>query len=104
MKAPHQRFTTLVATALLIGLSGCATVSKEEFNQVMDMAKQAQQEATAARQAASAAQRTADDAKRSASAAQSAASAAQASAAEANSCCTANSQKIERMFQESMRK
>ena len=100
----QRRFSTILVSALLVGLSGCATVTQEQLDQAMDMARQAQQEAAAARQAAGAAQNTAQEAQRAAQAARTAATAAQSAASEANSCCRANSEKIERSFRESMRK
>lgn len=104
MKALSRRVLVAVTAGLVVGLSGCATVTTEQMESAMEMARQAQSDAAAAKQAASAAARAAEDAKRTASAAQSAAAAAQSAADQANSCCAMNSQKIERMFKESMRK
>lgn len=100
----QRRLTSLLAAALLLGLGGCATVTEEQLNEAMSMARQAQQDAAAAKQAAGSAQRAADEAARTAQAAQRTATAAQSAAADANKCCAANSEKIERSFRESMRK
>ncbi|MDH3646795.1 MAG: alanine-zipper protein [Gammaproteobacteria bacterium] len=103
MKVTPSR-VALVLMAGLIGMSGCATTSPTQLDEVMEMARQAQSDAVAAREAASAAARAAEEAKRTASAAQSAISSAQSAADYASSCCAANSEKLERMFRESMRK
>ena len=101
MKSSSKRAALILLTAMTVALSGCATTS---VNEAMEMARAAQSDAAAARDAANSvanavatAQRTAEDAKRAAMAAQSAADAA-------NNCCAANSEKIDRMFKESMRK
>ena len=104
MKTPIRRTLVVATAAALVGLSGCATVTQEQLDEAMSMARQAQSDANAAKQAASAAQQTANEARSTASAAQRAASAAQGAADSANSCCSANSEKLERMFRESMRK
>ncbi|NND60479.1 MAG: hypothetical protein HKN49_09455 [Gammaproteobacteria bacterium] len=104
MKALSSRVLVILTAGLVVGLSGCATVTTEQLNEAMTMARQAQSDAASAKQAATSAARAAEEAKRTASAAQSAAAAAQSAASQANNCCTMNSEKIERMFKESMRK
>lgn len=69
-------------------LSGCATTGQLE--EVRAMAAAAQDSAAKAEQSAASAQATADR--------------AEASAQDANSCCAANSERIERAFQKALRK
>ncbi len=102
MKARSSRIVAVVMAGLLVGLAGCTT--SEQLDQAMEMARQAQSDAAAARQAATSASSAAAEAKRTADAAARAAQSAQSAADQANSCCTTNSEKIERMFRESMRK
>ena len=102
MKARSSRILVVMLAGLLVGLAGCT--SSQQLEEAMDMARQAQSDAAAARQAASSASSAAAEAKRTADAAARAAQSAQSSADQANSCCNTNSEKIERMFRESMRK
>ena len=103
MKLKANRLAIVLLVGLIVGMSGCATTSPQ-LEEAMDMARQAQSDAVAARDAASAAARAAEEAKRAASAAQRTAAAAQSAAEQANGCCAVNSEKLDRMFQESMRK
>lgn len=81
-----------VVVASAIGLSGCASNEqlKADIQKAMSMARSAQQAAQSAQQAAQQAQQTAEH--------------ALSVAQEAKQCCKANSQRIERMFETSMRK
>ncbi len=92
MRTMKQAARVSVLAVSLGLISGCATMSDVE---------QAEQRATAAanaaRDAAAAAQARADEAAAAAAAAQSTADAAQ-------TCCSENSQKIDSMFDRSMRK
>lgn len=103
MKVLSSRFFVISTAIAAIGLSACATTN-ETLEQAMSMAREAQSEAAEAKRAAESAARAAQEASRTASAAQRAAQAAQSAADSANSCCATNSEKIERMFRESMRK
>lgn len=101
---PFSSRLIVVSTAMLaIGLSACATTN-ETLEQAMSMAREAKSDAASAKEAAMSASRAAQDAARTAAAAQRAAQSAQSAADQANSCCATNSEKIERMFRESMRK
>jgi outer membrane murein-binding lipoprotein Lpp len=83
------RMKTLGLVALAGALvSGCAT--NGDIEEVRKMAADAQAASSRAEQAASSAQATAER--------------AEASAQDANSCCAANTEKLERVFQRSMRK
>lgn len=101
MKTVSKRAILVLIAAMSVGLTGCATTQVEE---AMSMARQAQADATAAREAASKAASAASAAERTAMDAKRAAMAAQSAAESAGNCCAANSEKIERMFKESMRK
>ena len=88
----------LGALALAVGFaSGCANVTKEQIDAIQSTANNALSEARAAKSAA-------DSAGRSAEAALTAAKAAQSTADEAMSCCRANTDKIDRMFEKAMTK
>lgn len=91
------------AIALVFGLaSGCA--STEAIEAARTTADNAARDAAAARSAAEAARAAADSAAQAAASAQSTADRALAAASEAQSCCDANRDRIERMFQQTMRK
>jgi predicted nucleic acid-binding Zn-ribbon protein len=94
----HKKFIKVSAVAFALALaSGCAQVTKEEFEAVKSTANTALSEARAAKSSA-------DSAASAAAAAQSTADEAKRMAAEANACCQANSDKIEKLFKEKMKK
>ena len=91
------------AIVLVLGLaSGCAT--QEASDRVQATADSAARDAAAAKSAAEAARAAADSAAQAAARAQSTADQALAAAGEAQSCCDANRDRLERMFQKSMSK
>ena len=86
--------------ALVCGLalaSGCATVSVEDLAAVRATAE-------AASSAANDAQRTANEARQLASGAQSTANQALSGAQDAQACCDATNQRLDRMFEQSQQK
>ena len=92
------------AAVLVLGMaSGCAT-NTEALNEVRATAEQAARDAAAAKTAADAARAAADRASQQASSAQSTASQALTTANSSQSCCDANTERLERMFQRSMSK
>ena len=101
----------LTASALMLslGLSGCATNAAVQraqatADEAKSMASQAASDAAAAKSAASTAASDAADAKRMAANAQNTANSAAQAASASQSCCDANSEKLERMFRGSMSK
>lgn len=84
-------------------LTGCAAL-REDVDRALAMAEQAQTEARSAESTASDAARTARDAQSTAEEALRTAEAAQRAADRANACCNANTDKIDRMFEEMSRK
>ncbi len=89
------------AIALILGLaSGCAATG----DQAQATADAAARDAAAAKSAAEAARAAADSAAQAAAAAQRTADQALAAAREAQSCCNANRDRLERMFQRSQAK
>lgn len=91
------------AAVLVIGLaSGCANT--EALDEVRATADAAARDAAAAKSAAEAARAAADSASRAAASAQSTADRALSAANAAQSCCDANRDRLERMFQKSMSK
>lgn len=97
MHKPFITMSRVAAVALVAALAGCSTVTKEEFDAVSATANNALTEARAAKAAADAAQKTASDAAYAAQQAQSAADAA-------NQCCRDNTEKLDRLFEKTMRK
>ncbi len=99
---------TAIVIALLGGLgmtSGCASTSMQsQLDEARQMAQKASQDAAAAMSAAREASSTAADARSMAASAKQAADAARAAAGSAQSCCTANTERMERMFKKSMSK
>jgi len=87
--------------AALIGgvvlMSGCATVTTDDLNAVRATAE-------AAQSAANDAQRVANEARQLAQGAQSAANQALSAAQDAQACCDATNQRIDRMFEEEVGK
>ena len=91
------------AIVLVLGMaSGCAT--QEARDSVQAAADSAARDAAAAKSSAEAARAAADGAAQAAARAQSTADQALAAASEAQSCCNANRDRLERMFQKSMSK
>ena len=91
------------AIVLIFGLaSGCA--SQEAIERAQATADGAARDAAAAKSAAEAARATADSASQTASSAQSTADQALSAATESQSCCDANRDRLERMFQKTMQK
>lgn len=99
---------TAIVIALLGGLgmaSGCASTSMQsQLDEARQMAQKASQDAAAAMSAAREASSTAADARSMAASAKQAADAARAAAGSAEACCTANTERMERMFKKSMSK
>lgn len=99
---------TAVVFALLGGMamaSGCASTSMQtQLDEARQMAQKASQDAAAALSAAREASSTASDARSMAASAKEAADAARAAAGSAQACCTANTERMERMFKKSMSK
>lgn len=94
-----KRSTTLIAVAAFLFLGGCASTSSStsEMESLREMAQQAMSRAQAAESKAQQASSQAARASRDAAAAMKAAQEAQA-------CCQANTQRINRAFEESMKK
>jgi hypothetical protein len=105
-----SKFVKTMGAALILALAaGCAT--KGELAEVRALADAAQRSADQAKQAAGDAQRTGSRAQQAAADAQTAANRAQAtadqaaiSASDANKCCAANSERLDRMFEKAQRK
>jgi murein lipoprotein len=92
-----------VAVIALGVASGCGT-PRADLDGVRSTAEQALNEARAAKTAADNANASAEEARRVATNAQNTANRAAQAASEAQSCCAANTDRIERMFQRSMSK
>lgn len=91
------------AAVLVLGMAtGCANT--EGMDAVRATADAAARDAAAAKSAADAARAAADSAARAAANAQSTADRALSAANSAQSCCDANRDRLERMFQKSMSK
>lgn len=91
------------AIVLVLGVaSGCATTA--QVNEAQATADNAARDAAAAKSAAEAARAAADSAAQSAASAQSTADQALSAATEAQACCDANRDRLERMFQRGMSK
>lgn len=93
----------LAVIAAATALTGCASL-EERVDRALELAEEAQSDAASARATAEDAARTASSAERSANEALSTAQAAQRAADRANACCQANTDKINRMFEEVTRK
>lgn len=87
--------TAVMAAAIITLASGCA--STEQIEEIQRMAREA-------KGAAERAERTANRAESTANSAASQAQQALQAANEAQACCTANSEKLDRMFKKSMTK
>lgn len=96
MSAKIARLTTVALAVMFITVgSGCA--SNTEIDEIRSMAREAKGAADRAERTAKRAESRATEAQRQAEQALTAANAAQA-------CCTANSEKLNRMFKKSMSK
>jgi len=96
MSGKVARLMKLGAVAMIIGLgAGCAANS--ELDEIRSMAREAKGSADRAERTAKRAESRATEAQRQAELAMTAANAAQA-------CCTANTEKLDRMFKKSMAK
>lgn len=101
---------TLGAAALIVGMTaGCAT--NGSVQEVRAIAEAAQRSAEAAQRTAADAQKTANRSQQAAAEAQTSADRAQASAdqaavaaGDANKCCAANTERLDRVFEKSQRK
>jgi len=101
---------TLGALALIVGMTGgCAT--NGALQEVRAIAEAAQRSAENAQRTAADAQKTANRSQQAAAEAQTGADRAQASAdqaavaaGDANKCCAANTERLDRMFEKSQRK
>lgn len=103
MKNTVLKLSAVALTATMA--MGCANGDlRTMVENAQATADQAAQDASAARSAAEAARTTADRASQMASSAQSTASQAMSAAQSAQSCCDANRERLERMFQRSMSK
>ena len=96
MSAKIARLTAVALAAMFIAVgAGCA--SNSEIDEIRSMAREAKGAADRAERTAKRAESRATEAQRQAEQALTAANAAQA-------CCTANSEKLNRMFKKSMSK
>lgn len=100
MKKIGMKLGAVAATLVLA--TGCANTTA--MDEVKATADRAAADAAAAKSAAEAARSAADRASQMASSAQSTASQALSAAQGAQSCCDANRERLERMFQKSMSK
>ncbi len=90
-----KKLAALVCGIALV--SGCATVTVDDLNAVRATAE-------AAQSAANDAQRAANEARQMASGAQSTANQALSAAQDAQACCDATNQRLDRMFEQSQQK
>ncbi len=103
MKHSYSRALNIaMLAAVVVTGAGCATSGSME--EVRKMAEEAQSAAASAQQSADQAQSTADSAQQSADSAMSTANAASQTARAAESCCDANTERLNRMFQRSQQK
>lgn len=105
----YKKVALTAALMMVIGLSGCASTdsvkkAQATADEAKSLAQQAASDASAAKSTADTAASAAADAKRMAANAQNTANSAAQAAAAAQSCCDANSEKLERMFKKSMSK
>jgi len=105
----YKKVALTAALMMVIGLSGCASTdsvkkAQATADEAKSLAQQAASDASAAKSASDTAASAAADAKRMAANAQNTANSAAQAAAAAQSCCDANSEKLERMFKKSMSK
>jgi len=90
-----RKLAALVCGLVLVG--GCASVTTEQLDAVRATAE-------AAQNAANEAQRQANEARQLASGAQSTANQALSAAQDAQACCDATNQRVDRMFEQSQTK
>lgn len=95
-----KHFLRLALIAGVVFATGCAA----RFDAIQQSADQALQTAQAAQSAAENAERAANEARQLASGAQSTANQALQQAQAAQACCDATNQRLDRMFEESLRK
>ena len=101
----RRAFKVLAIAVAVSVAAGCSSVQLEEkVDRAIALAEQAASDASSAKSSASSAAATASEAKSMASNAMNAAQSAQRAADQANACCAANSDKLDRMFRESMTK
>lgn len=105
----NKKVALTAALMMAVGLAGCASTdsvkkAQATADEAKSLAQQAATDATAAKSTADTASSAAADAKRMAANAQNTANSAAQAAAAAQSCCDANSEKLERMFKKSMSK
>jgi hypothetical protein len=105
----YKKVALTAALMMVIGLSGCASTdsvkkAQATADEAKSLAQQAASDASAAKSTADTAASAAADAKRMAANAQNTANSAAQAAAAAQSCCDANSEKLERMFKKGMSK
>ncbi|MGR8919622.1 MAG: alanine-zipper protein [Gammaproteobacteria bacterium] len=93
----------LLCAALLL-VSACSTVTPEQLSAVEAKATSAMSDARKAASDAASAMKAAQAAQSSADAAQATADAAKSAADSAMSCCNENKDRIERMFEQTMKK
>jgi murein lipoprotein len=99
-----KNFLYVGAAVIAFGMmSGCAT-NNADLEGVRTTAEQALNEARAAKTTADAANAASEEARRVATNAQNTANRAAQAAGEAQACCAANTDRIERMFQRGMSK
>lgn len=89
LKAAPKMIALISVLAIFLA-TGCASITKEQLDEVRSMAESAQSKADSASDTASKALETAE--------------AAQRSANDAQACCDENTQKIDRMFEKTMAK
>jgi hypothetical protein len=95
----------IVGAVIALGaLSVCSAFDEADYATTKSSVDQALNEARAAKTAADSAKAAAEEAKRIANNAQNTANRAAQAASEAQSCCKANTDRLERMFQKSMSK
>ncbi len=95
----------LPALCLVLGFtSACSTVSPEQLSAVEAKATSAMSDARKAASDAAAAMKAASAAQEAASAAQATADSAKSTAEAAMACCNENKDRIERMFEKTMKK
>ena len=105
----NKKVALTAALMMRVGLSGCASTdsvkrAQATADEAKSLAQQAASDASAAKGTADAANAAAADAKRMAANAQNTANSAAQAAAGAQSCCNANTEKLDRMFKKSMSK
>lgn len=93
-----------VAALALMMATGCASVSKKDFDALSARVDQLARDSASAKSAADAASAAASEANQKASSAQSTANQALNAANQSQACCDATNEKIDRMFKRSQQK